>query len=287
LKAWSLFSSSSKYDDACELYDKAAAQFKIDKEWEKAGQTYVKAAEICEKQKNFHEATQHYMNAAKAFKNANPKDAVKMYTIAITLQMDNNRFSSAAKLWKEVAQLEEKQMHTKEAIKAWSECATCFEADDAVASANQAHLKVAELVSADEEDYPRAIAIYEKVAAIAAENTLSKYSVKDYMFKASLLRFAEGARKNDMKSVTANVEKYKDTYPIFEGTRECKLIESCLKAFEDEDVEKFTLSVRDYDRITRLDNWTAKILLDIKAVLQDGNDNPQVEGVEDLAEKMM
>jgi hypothetical protein len=51
LKSWSLFSSSSKYDDACELYDKAAAQYKIDKEWEKAGQTYVKAAEISEKQK--------------------------------------------------------------------------------------------------------------------------------------------------------------------------------------------------------------------------------------------
>jgi len=53
LKSWSLFSSSSKYDDACELYDKAAAQYKIDKEWERAGQTYVKAAEISEKQKKF------------------------------------------------------------------------------------------------------------------------------------------------------------------------------------------------------------------------------------------
>jgi len=227
------------------------------------------------------------MNAAKAFKNSSAKDSVKMYQIAISLQMDNNRFSSAAKLWKEVAQLEEKQMHTKEAIKAWSECATCFEADDAIASANQAHLKVAELVSADEEDYPRAIAIYEKVAAIAAENTLSKYSVKDYMFKASLLRFAEGARKNDIKNIVAAVEKYKDTYPIFEGTRECKLIESCLKAFEDEDVEKFTLSVRDFDRITRLDNWTAKVLLDIKAVLQDGTDNPAQDQTDDVAEKML
>jgi len=85
--------------------------------------------------------------------------------------------------------------------------------------------------------------------------------------------------------VSTNLEKYKETYPIFEGTRECKLLESCVKAFEDDDAEKFTFSVRDYDRISRLDNWTAKILLDIKSILMDGDSNPQA--ADDVAETMV
>jgi len=58
-----------------------------------------------------------------------------------------------------------------------------------------------------------------------------------------------------------------------------------VKAFEDDDAEKFTFSVRDYDRISRLDNWTAKILLDIKSILMDGDSNPQA--ADDVAETMV
>lgn len=38
--------AQSKYEKACDLYFKAAAQYKISKMWQEAGDTYVKAAEL-------------------------------------------------------------------------------------------------------------------------------------------------------------------------------------------------------------------------------------------------
>jgi len=272
LKSFSFFNSSAKYEDAVEIYDKAAAQFKIQKEWDQAAECYVRAGELSEKLKNNHDACTHYVNAAKAFKNTNVKEAVKMYHIAVSLHLDQNRMSTAAKIWKEITQLEEKQEHTKDAIKAWGECATCYEADDAAASANQAHIRVADL-SVEEEDYKRAIAIYEKVANAAMDNTLSRWSVKDYLFKSGLCYFVLASTSGECKTLEAVLEKYKDMFPAFDGTRELKLIENCLNAFKDLDSDKFTSYVRDYDRISKLDNWTAKILLDIKTNLKDGPEN--------------
>jgi len=271
LKSISWF-NPTKDEEAIEIYDKAAAQFKIEKDWEKAAETYVKAAELCEKQKNVHEASTHYQSAAKCYKNVSPKEAIKMYTIAITLTQENNKFTTAAKLWKEIATLEEKQLHTKEAIKAWSECATCYEADDVTASANQALLKVAEL-AAEEEDYKRSIGIYEKVAQSAMDSTLGRWSVKDYLFKSLLCSFVMNAKTGDVKGTAQSLGKYKESFPAFDGSREAKLIENTLTAFNENDHEKFTNFVRDYDRISKLDNWTAKILLDIKTVLKEGVEN--------------
>lgn len=74
LNAFSLFSSkSAKYEDAIELYTKAAASYKMNKNWQEAGDAYVAAAECSEKLKEEHDVCTHYVNAAKAYKNCNVK----------------------------------------------------------------------------------------------------------------------------------------------------------------------------------------------------------------------
>jgi len=49
------------------------------------------------------------------------------------------------------------------------------------------------------------------------------------------------------------------------------LIEACAKAFDDDDVDAFTDHVFAYDKIYKLDNWTASLLLIVKKILKDGN----------------
>jgi len=269
LRSWSIF-NSSKFEDAIELYTKAAAQFKITKDWDQAAKAYMQAAEISERIKQTHDACTNYIEAAKCYKNGSSlTDAVRVYRLAITLHMDGNRFSTAAKLWKEVAQIEEKKGDNKAAIDAWNECANCYEASDGQASANQALLKVAELAAA-EEDYKRAITIYEKVARTAIESQLGRHSVKDYLFKAALCHFALEARAGDVKALGETLEKYKDQFPMFDGSRECKLIENCFAAFTEDNVEKFTEHLVKFNSISPLDGWSSKILLDIKTALKEG-----------------
>jgi len=269
LKAWSPFSSSNKYEDAAELFQKAAAQYKASKEWDQAGDAYVKAAELCEKSKDGTSACSNYVEAAKVYSHSSPKDAVRIYKIAIQLHTDENRFSTAAKLWKDVATIEEKNLNAKDAIAAYTKAADCYEAENAASSANQMWIKVADL-SAQEDDFKQAIQIYEKVAAVSAESQLGRHSVKDYLFKALLCRFVTEAKAGDVSTLSETIEKYKDRYPVFDGSRECKLIEGCVTAFKAEDVDKFTEIVFKYDQISRLDGWSSKVLLDIKTVMKEG-----------------
>jgi len=168
-------------------------------------------------------------------------------------------------------------MNTKEAIKAWNEAATCFESEDSKASANQCLLKVAELC-AEEEDYKRAIQIYEKVAAASMDSNLARWSVKDYLYKATLCHFVMGAKAGDVKAVEEALNKYKETFPAFDGSRECKLMEQCLEAYNADSVDAFTEHVYNFDRIYKLDPWTGKILLTIKTILNDGVAPPPAAG---------
>jgi len=229
----------------------------------------VKMAECAEKLANQGEAITAYTNAAKSYKNGNQKEAIKWFRIAADMRMEGNQFQQAAKLHQEIGSIEEKNLNMKGAIKAYTDAADCFQSEGSVPSENQALLKVAEL-SASEEDYTRAISLYEKVAAAALDSTLLKYSCKDYFFKAALCQLVVCAKTGDMKVLEDKLEKYKDQHPAFDGDRSCKLIESCMKAFDDDDVEAFTDQVFSYDKIYKLDNWTASLLLIVKKILKGG-----------------
>jgi alpha-soluble NSF attachment protein len=65
LKSFSIFGAAGKTEAAMELYDKAAAQFKMTKQWDDAGDAYIKMAECAEKISNQLEAVNAYTNAAK------------------------------------------------------------------------------------------------------------------------------------------------------------------------------------------------------------------------------
>lgn len=289
LKSFSFF-GGNKMETAMELYDKAAAQFKIAKQWDDAGDAYIKVAELAEKTKQDHEALTAYGNAAKAYKNGNTKEAIKTFRIAAEMHMEANQFQRAAKLYNEIGALEEKNMNIKGSIKAYTDAADCFSSEGAGSSESAALIKVAELCSG-QEDFARAIQIYEKVSATALENTLLKYSVKDYFFKSLLCQMVVCARDDDMKVLEDKIEQYKDMHPAFDGDRTCKLIEQCSKAFEDNDIEAFTDHVYKYDRIAKLNNATASLLLMVKQELKSGpsqagprgdGDNSDVE--EDIGE---
>lgn len=261
----------SKMEEATELFDKAAAQYKLAKSWQEAGDAYVKAAELCEKTKNDTEGCGYYVNAAKCYKNVSTRDALKFYKIAVDLHTANNRFSTAAKLYKEIAEIEEKEMNVPAAINAWNQAADCFFGEDSTTSGNQCLLQVAALTATDG-DYLRAAQVFEKVAKSSLEGSkLVQYSVKDYLYKAALCQFAHWSKtSHECKEVTKAIEKYKDMFPAFEDSRECKFLENAVKAFDEDDIEAFTGHVFKFDQVLKLDNWQASLLLEIKTALKKG-----------------
>lgn len=61
-----------------------------------------------------------------------------------------------------------------------------------------------------------------------------------------------------------NMKRYDAKGPGFHSTRDAKFILNLIKAFNEGNVEAFTNAVRDYDCISRIDNWKTGILLKFK-----------------------
>ena len=78
--------------------------------------------------------------------------------------------------------MQEKEGELADATVNYNKAADAFKAEDASTSSNQMLLKVAELTAAQEE-YEKAIEIYNKVCEAALESRGQSHSVKDYMFK--------------------------------------------------------------------------------------------------------
>jgi len=250
---------------------KAAAQYKVSKLWQQAGDAYVKAADISEKNlKEVNDAISRYVDAGKAYKNVNTKAAVKYFQISVDMYMELNRFGTAAKVWKDIAELYEKEMDLKSAQHAYQKAADCYDAEDSGANASAMHVKVAH-IAAELEDYKKAIEIYEKVSQKALDGaSAGRWGVKDHLFKALLCHLVMCAKEHKMDPMEDVINKYKDMLPQLEGTREIKLIEDLAKAFTDDDLDLFSDTVFRYDEIYKLDNWTAKVLLEIKNQLKNG-----------------
>ena len=68
-------SSSSKFEEAGDIYQQAANQFKIDKQFKDSGDAFSKEAECRENSGEMNEAANAWWNAAKSYKQGYPDRA--------------------------------------------------------------------------------------------------------------------------------------------------------------------------------------------------------------------
>jgi len=258
LASWSLF-SSNKFDDAAELFSKAANLFKVSKNWNEAGGAFERTAQCHLKLQSAHEAASSYQDAANCYKKFDSARAVLLYSEAVAVYIDLGRFTTAAKLQKEIGELKEAENDLKAAIDAYQQAADFYAGEESSSQANQCLLKVAGF-AASMADYKKAIDIYEQVASSSLESQLLKWSVKDYFLRAGICHLAAG----DAGDSTRARERYEGLDASFAGTREGQFLGALTRAFEEVDDEAFTDAVRDYDEISRLDAQKTSLLLEAK-----------------------
>lgn len=262
-----LFGGTSKLEDAAELYVSAGNMFKMAQKWSAAGNAFMEAAQLQITLQSKHEAGQRFVDAGNCFKKTDVEEAVRAFEMAINIYTDMGRFTMAAKHHITVAEIHEgNSSDLEKAIFHYEQAAQYYRGEESNSSANKCLLKVA-MYSAQMEEYAKALEIYEQVAADAIENSLLKYSAKEYFFKAALCHMCI-----DIVEAQRAVDKYCDMYPAFQDTRECKLLRTLLEAKEEENVESFTEAVKEYDSISRLDQWLTTILLRIKKGMNEEPD---------------
>ncbi|KAG9344681.1 hypothetical protein JZ751_010367 [Albula glossodonta] len=173
------------------------------------------------------------------------------------------RFTIAAKHHITIAEVYESELvDIEKAIAHYEQAADYYKGEESNSSANKCLLKVASY-SAQLEQYQKAIEIYEQVGTNTMDNPLLKYSAKEYFFKASLCHFIV-----DELNAKLAVEKYEEMFPAFSDSRECKLLKKLLEAHEEQNSEAFTEAVKEFDSVSRLDQWLTTMLLRIKKTIQ-------------------
>lgn len=95
------------------------------------------------------------------------------------------KFSRAAKLEKDIGELYEGLGYPDDAIKHFAEAAEYFEGEGSSASASQCKLKVADHYAMTDK-YDEAIELFEELASSSLGNDLTRWVIRDYLFKAGL-----------------------------------------------------------------------------------------------------
>mmetsp|Transcript_26987 Transcript_26987/g.76051 ORF Transcript_26987/g.76051 Transcript_26987/m.76051 type:complete len:206 (-) Transcript_26987:732-1349(-) len=156
LKGWGMF--GNKYEDAAELLEKAANQFKLGKAWRDAGDVWVQLAGVHEKLDSKHEVASSWAEAASCFKKVSSTDAIRCLHKAVETFQDMGRLQMAARHLKSIAELQEEQGFKDDCLDSYRQAADLFAGEDSTSEANKCRLKVA-LISAEQEKYTEAIQV--------------------------------------------------------------------------------------------------------------------------------
>ncbi|WOK96560.1 alpha-soluble NSF attachment protein [Canna indica] len=261
LAGWLIFGPN--YDDAADLLDKAANCFKLAKNWERAGLVYIKLASCHLKSDSKHEAASAYVDAANCYKKISVKDTAQSLSQAVDLFLEIGRLNMAARYCKELGELYEQEQNLEKAVDYFERAADLFQSEEVTTSSNQCKQKVAQ-ISAQLEQYPKAIEIYEAIARHSVNNSLLKYSVKGILLNAGICQLCKG----DAVAIMNALELYQEIDPTFSGTREYKLLAELADSMDQGDEMKFTNALQEYDSMTRLDPWKTTLLLRVKNVIK-------------------
>ncbi|WBW71251.1 alpha SNAP [Schizosaccharomyces osmophilus] len=266
---FALFGSGNKYEEASELFLDAANGYRLQKQGSAAGFAFEKAAEMQLKTDEKDDAANTYVEAYKSYRREKPTEAARTLQIAVDLFTRRGNFRRAANYKMDLGTLFEQDLQNpKAALASYEDAGEWYMSDQAEALANKAYLKVADLAGQAGE-YSVAIQKFEQVARASVQNSLLKWSVKDYLLKAGFCYMAQG----DEIATRGALENFIQIDPSFATTREHQLLMDLQTSIESSDADTFAGQVFGYDQLSKLDAWKTNILLLIKNNIQEAEDD--------------
>ncbi|CUG93428.1 soluble N-ethylmaleimide sensitive factor attachment, putative [Bodo saltans] len=258
------------YEAAFELYNQAAARYKLDKNYDRAGEAYMRAGDCATKLKSSGEASQCYTDSANAYKKCDVKKAGVMITIAIQNYIENNKLGAAARLHKDFAEALEGENQLDEALTHYKQAMQYFDAEDQNVSVNTCLTKIAN-INGQLDRFEECIKLYEQLGNRAVGGPL-KHQAKEFFLRAIICRLA--LVKNDTRSeqcAEANeaLETYETIDNYLRNTREDEFLHMIIEAVEGEDVDAFEHAVSLLAELRMLDDWKTHVLLVAKKNLEN------------------
>ncbi|WVZ05488.1 hypothetical protein V8G54_018834 [Vigna mungo] len=238
----------SKVEDAALLFHKSATSFKLAKSWDKAGSLFVESSACHMKLGNKHDAVNAYIEGARCYKKTSLQDlevaifrpSMDMTWASLLVCAFLSCFPNSVEdpfmfkftfMWKLVTYVSSTK--TDCARLHYERAAELFEIGDAATSVIQ---------------YQKAIKIYEDIARQSLNSNLLKYGVRVHLLNSGLCQLVKG----DFVAISNSLELYQDLDPTFSTTREYKFLADLAASIDEEDAEKLTRVVKEFNDITPL-----------------------------------
>lgn len=261
-----MFKNGPRYEDAFELFKKAANQFKLAQDMKSAADCYLRGAE-CASKCNYNAEEGHaYLDAANCLKKLSPEKAQKLWETAANKFAHDGRFQQASRALKQSAEAQEEQNDLKTAIKTYRKVIEMCELDDlSKVEASTCRRKLATLL-VKQGQLIDAAKIFEKEAENALTDSLASYKARDFFMRATLIYCALG----DTPSLRLLVDKFSAQDSKGMRSREGEFICGIADAFCTRDLDAFNKHVDDFTRISTLDDICENLLFKARGLLESG-----------------
>jgi alpha-soluble NSF attachment protein len=251
--------TSSEPGETAQLYEKAAYLYKMDKLTKEAGEAFKKAAENYLNSDSPIESATAWVSASNCFKKEDPTEAIACLQRADTICREGGRILSSARIQETIAKIYEDQSDNEKAYGAYTAAAELFLSGDSISWAVSCLVPAANLAAKDGK-LDQAISAYENLANFSLPDRLLRWKATTYLFSAAICCLAKG----DIVAAENAIERYENMDASFERSREATMLHRCIEALNRSDIEGFTTAVREYDCISRLDDWKTRLLLRVK-----------------------
>lgn len=272
-----IYLKGNKWEDALELFTQAANKYKMAKCYHEAGDIFTRIVQCHFKLDSRYEAASAYVDAANCYRKTSVPEAVKCMQQAVHIYTEMGKFTGAAKLEKELGELLEDEMELEQAINHLQTAYDYYEGEGQKSSANTCLIKIAHMM-ATLERYQEAEEKFELAGSNSLDDRMLKWGAKDHLFKALMCCMAKAGEdlQSQIGEVQEMLERFNDMDVHFPDSYESKLIAKLAKAVEETDLPGFTTALRDYDNISKLDNWKTTIFLRIKSQLEKAVTQPDL-----------
>ncbi|TKS86067.1 Beta-soluble NSF attachment protein [Collichthys lucidus] len=243
-----MFGGNHKVEDACEMYARAANMFKMAKNWSAAGNAFCQAARLHMQLQNKLDSATSFVDAGNAYKKADPQEAINCLNQAIDIYTDMGRFTIAAKHHITIAEVYESELvDIEKAIAHYEQAADYYKGEESnrkpIKRKLDSDLKTLQFDSTEDGDH---VLVWSGPRRPPDTWTDTESSANKCLLKVG--------------HYSAQLDQYQKAIEIYE--------QKLLEAHEEQNSEAFTEAVKEFDSVSRLDQWLTTMLLRIKKTIQ-------------------
>jgi len=262
----------NRFEDALELYKQAITKLKIIKNYKAVAECYMKTVQCHMKLDQKYFAADAYYNAGVNFRLAGlHEETANAFQLAANTFISCGKMANAGKALQEIAEDSEKSKDYEGAAGLYQKAGECLEAEQRNAAATECFLKSADNLMLSGR-YEEAIKKYEQLSWRTVDDKLLNSVSKEALYKATICLMASMQPSEDMEKQVEQVQKkfdeYKDKDTKFTMTRECKIVDELLFAFEDKNLKAYQITLKNHDAIMKFSTWETDMFLKIKELLE-------------------